>query len=75
MSAMPWIKHVRHAFCAAAVALAVIGTGHAAWAQAATTTEEDDDEDSILNADKRLLNAILQPLGLGSSSGPGIQYR
>lgn len=77
MSAAPWVKPLRHAVCAAALALVVIGSaGHAAWAQtAAATTEDDDIEDHILNADKRMLNAILKPFGLGSSTDPGITYR
>lgn len=37
--------------------------------------EDDELEDHILNADKRMLNAILSPLGLGSQSGPDITYR
>jgi hypothetical protein len=77
MSAAPWVKPLRHAICAATLALAVIGTGHAAWAQAAAAaaTADDDIEDHILNADKRLLDAILKPFGLGSASGPDIIYR
>jgi hypothetical protein len=66
--------------------VAVVGTTGQAWAQAQTQpqtqpqtqskAEDDDDiEDHILNADKRLLNSILGPLGLGSSSGPAIEYR
>jgi hypothetical protein len=74
MSAAPWFKPMRHAICAATLALAVIGSGHAAWAQAAAA-EDEDIEDHILNADKRMLNAILRPFGLGSSTEPGITYR
>src|SRR5918999_467012 len=74
LSAMPWIKPVRNAVWAAALALAAITVaGNSAWAQAAAE-EEDDIENHLLNADKRLLNAILGPLGL-SSSAPEIDYR
>jgi hypothetical protein len=74
MSAAPWNKPVRHAICAAALALAVIGVaGNAAWAQAATDDDDDIDE-HVLNADKRMFNAILGTIGLGSS-GPEINYR
>jgi hypothetical protein len=77
MSAAPWIKHVRHAVWAAALAVGTIGATGNAWAQAQSqqTQEEDDLEDSILNADKKLLNTILKPLGLGGNSAPAIEYR
>ena len=68
MSAMPWIKPVRNAVWAAALALAAMSVaGNSAWAQAAAA-EDDDIEDHVLNADKRMLNVILAPLGLGSAS-------
>ena len=75
MSAMPWIKPVRNALWAAALALAAMSVaGNSAWAQAAA--EEDDDiENHVLNADKRLFNMILAPLGLGSAAAPDITYR
>src|SRR5687768_14636876 len=74
MSAMPWIKPVRNAVGAAVLALAAISVaGNCAWAQAAA--EEDDIEDHVLNTDKRMLNMILAPLGLGSATGPDIIYR
>jgi hypothetical protein len=75
MSAMPWIKPVRNALWAAALALAAMSVaGNSAWAQAAA--EEDDEiENHVLNADKRLLNMILAPLGLGSAAAPEISYR
>ena len=74
MSAMPWIKPVRNALWAAALALAAMSVAaNSAWAQAAAV--EDDEEDHLLNTDKRLLNVILAPLGLGSASAPGIIYR
>jgi len=77
MSAAPWVKPMRHAICAATLALAVMSPAGHAWAQAAAaaSTEDEDIEDHILNADKRLLDAILKPFGLGSSSGPDIIYR
>jgi hypothetical protein len=75
MSAAPWVKHVRHAVWAATLAAAVIGLAGNAWAQAQQTQEEDDLDDSILNADKKLLNTILKPLGLGGDSAPPIEYR
>ena len=77
MSAAPWVKPMRHAICAATLALAVIGPAGHAWAQAAAaaTTQDEDLDDHVLNADKRLLDAILKPFGLGSSSGPDIIYR
>jgi len=75
MSAMPWIKPVRNAVWAAALALAAMSVaGNSAWAQAAAA-EDDDIEDHVLNADKRLLNVILAPLGLGSAAAPDITYR
>jgi hypothetical protein len=75
MSAAPWIKPVRNAVWAATVALAAMSVADtAAWAQAAAA-EEDDIEDHILNADKRMFNAILAPFGLGSASAPDITYR
>jgi hypothetical protein len=76
MSVAPWIKPVRLAVYAATLAVGVIGaTGKAAWAQQAATTAEDDDlEDSILNADKKMLNAVLGTLGLRSTA-PDIEYR
>jgi hypothetical protein len=74
MSAAPWVKLVRNAVWAA-LALATIGfAGNAAWAQAAAP-EEDDIEDHILNTDKKMLNAILAPFGLGSAAAPEITYR
>ena len=78
MSIAPRFLPVRRAFCAATLAIAVIGAaGTMAFAQQAATAEEEDDiESHILNADKRLLNAILAPFGLGSAaSGPDITYR
>jgi hypothetical protein len=77
MSAAPWVKPMRHAVCAATLALVVIGSAGHAWAQAAAaaTTQDDDLDDHILNADKRLLDTILKPFGLGSPSGPDIIYR
>ncbi len=75
MSAMPWIKPVRNAVWAAALALAAMSVaGNSAWAQAAAA-EDDDIDDHLLNADKRMLNVILAPLGLGSAAAPGIIYR
>lgn len=81
----PRMKHVRHAVWATTLAIAATGLSASAWAQAQTQPrtqaqtpaqqEEDDVEDHILNADKRLLNAILSPLGLGSDNGPAINYR
>lgn len=72
----PWIEPVRRAIWVAALAVAVMGVAGNAWAQAQTKVEDDDDiEDHILNADKRLLNSILVPLGLGSPNGPAIEYR
>jgi hypothetical protein len=47
--------------------------GNPAWAQA--VAEDDDIEDHVLNADKRMLNTILAPLGLGSAAAPEIVYR
>jgi hypothetical protein len=74
MSAAPRNKPVRHVICAATLALAVIGVaGNTAWAQAAATDDDDLDE-HVLNADKRLFNAILGTIGLGST-GPEINYR
>src|SRR5258706_15467752 len=71
-----WIQHVRHSIWAAALAAAVMGTAGQAWAQQAQTNADDEDiEDHILNADKRLLNSILGPLGLATPDGPGIDYR
>jgi hypothetical protein len=66
---------MRHAICAATLALAVVGPAGHAWAQAAAATPDEDLDDHILNADKRLLDAILKPFGLGSSSGADINYR
>ena len=74
MSAAPWVKPMRHAVCAAALAFAVLGVGTAAWAQVAAT-EDDEIEDHILNADKRLFNSVLSAIGLGSSGGVDINYR
>ena len=74
MSVMPWIKPVRNAAWAAALSLAICAAGNSAWAQAAAE-DEDDIEDHVLNTDKRLLNAILAPLGLGSGAAPEIVYR
>ena len=74
MSVMPWIKLVRTAVWAAALALAAMcAAGNSAWAQAAA--QEDDIEDHVLNADKRVLNAILAPLGLAPGGAPDIVYR
>src|SRR5258706_5202602 len=71
-----WIQHVRHTIWAAALAAAVMGIAGQAWAQQAQTNTDDEDiEDHILNADKRLLNSILGPLGLATPDGPGIDYR
>ena len=76
MSATPWIKHVRHTAWAATLAVAVLGlAGNAAWAQVMTQEQDDEIEDHILNSDKRLLNAILAPFGLGSATAPAIDYR
>jgi len=78
MSAMPWIKPVRNALSAAALALAAMSVaGNSAWAQAAAATaaEEDEIENHLLNTDKRMLNMILAPLGLGSAAAPEINYR
>ena len=75
MSAMPWIKPVRNAVWAAALALGAMSVaGNSAWAQAAAA-EDDDIEDHVLNTDRRLLNGILAPLGLGSAAAPDIIYR
>jgi len=74
MTITPWFKHMRHAFCAGTLALAVIGgAGNAAFAQAAAPTEEDI-EDHVLNADKRLWGSILGTLGLAPNN-PTITYR
>jgi hypothetical protein len=74
MSAAPWIKSVRHAVHAATLALALSGVASNAWAQAAVD-DDDDIDDHILNTDKRMLESILAPLGLGSASAPAITYR
>lgn len=86
----PWILHLRQATWAAALAMAALAFGGAAWAQAQAQTqapaqgqktqaqqdaEDDEYENHILNADKRLLNSILAPLGLGSPNTPDITYR
>jgi len=82
----PWILHVRHVTWAAALAVTAMGFTGAAWGQAQAPAqnqktqaqqdaEDEELEDHILNADKRMLNAILSPLGLGSASGPAIIYR
>jgi hypothetical protein len=76
MSSAPWTKPLRHAVWAATLAVAVAGLAGNAWAQSQPQAQEDEDiEDHILNADKRLLNSILGPLGLAAPSGPGIEYR
>ena len=76
MSTAPWIKPLRHVLWAATLVVAVAGGASHSWAQAQTKAQEDDDiEDHILNADKRLLNSILGPLGLAAPSGPAIEYR
>ena len=73
MSNAPWIKPLRQALCAALLAGAAIGVaGNTAWAQ--SKDDDDDVEDHILNADKRMLNAILGTIGLGSDT-PSITYR
>jgi hypothetical protein len=46
-----------------------------AWGQGAAVTAEDDIESHILNTDKRMLDSILGPLGLGSTPPPDINYR
>jgi hypothetical protein len=75
MSAAPCSKPLRHALRAALLALAVTGAAAgSAWAQSAAP-EDDDLEDHLLNADKKLMNAILAPLGLAPSAEPDIQYR
>lgn len=74
MSAAPWIQSVRCAIRAATLTLAVSAAAANAWAQAAVD-EPDEIEDHILNADKRMLNAILAPLGLGTATEPEITYR
>lgn len=74
MSAAPWIKSVRRVIHAATLALAASGIAGNAWAQAAVN-EPDDIEDHILNSDKRMLNSILGPLGLGAAPVPEITYR
>lgn len=73
MSNAPWIKPLRHAFCAALLAGAATGvTGNSVWAQAAS--DDDEIENSVLNTDKRMFNAILGSVGLGSTA-PNINYR
>jgi hypothetical protein len=78
MSSMPWTKPLRRTVWAATLFVTVAGLTGNAWAQAqaqAKAQEDDDIEDHVLNADKRLLNTILAPLGLAAPSGPGIEYR
>jgi hypothetical protein len=76
MSSAPWTKPLRRAVWAATLAVAVGGFAGNAWAQAQAQAQDDEDiEDHVLNADKRLLNSILGPLGLAPSSGPAIEYR
>jgi hypothetical protein len=79
MSSAPWTKPLRHAVWAAALAVAVAGIAGNAWAQQspapAQAQDDDDIEDHVLNADKRLLNSILGPLGLAAPPGAGIEYR
>lgn len=66
MTITPWFKHMRRAFCAGTLALAVIGvSGNVAFAQAAAANPTEEElEDHVLNADKRLLNSILGAFGL-----------
>lgn len=75
----PRMKPVRNAIWAAALAVAFMGMNGNAWAQGQAQSQARDDEDDIeehvLNADKRLLNTILGPLGLGVTNGPDINYR
>jgi len=70
MSAAPWIKPVRSAFYAGALALTAVmaGGGNPAWAQV------DDEDDHILNTDKRLMDQLLTSLGIVSKN-PDINYR
>lgn len=81
MTSAPWIKHVRLGLCAGSLALAAM-TG-TAWAQATQATpslpppqatDDDDYEDHILNTDKRMVDQLLESIGLISRT-PGIQYR
>lgn len=73
MSNAPWIKPLRHAFCAALLAGAAIGVaGTAARAQSAD--DDDDVNNHILNTDKRMLDSVLGSFGLGSTA-PNINYR
>lgn len=73
MTAAPWIKQLRRA-CAGTLALAAVATcaGTSAWAQAAN--EDDEYYDSILNADKRMMDQLLASFGL-ISLAPPIEYR
>jgi hypothetical protein len=77
MSIAPRLNHVRHAFCAAMLALGLICAAGNAFAQTQAAADEEDDEieNSILNADKRMFNAILGSIGLGNSGAPNIEYR
>lgn len=77
MSSAPWTKPLRRAAWAAMLSVAVIGLTGSAFAQGQQPQAQNDDdiEDHVLNSDKRMLNAILAPLGLGSNSGPAIEYR
>lgn len=76
MSAAPWIKHVRAAFCAGVLALAAgMAAGNPAWAQLFPVQGADDDEDEhVLNTDKRLIDRMLTGLGV-IYRPPEITYR
>ena len=74
MTTAPGRKHLRLAAWAGTLALVGLMTcaGGFAFAQA---EEEDEDYNSILNADKRLLDSFLQGLGLKPPRGGIIDYR